>query len=560
MEEVEISKIVKTLNSKGHVKTIGRQKQMSLNIKPPPEPKIERIYNLVNRIQSGDVKIPKFQRSFVWTEEQVIRLLESIYQGYPIGSLLFWLTEQPMKSERNIGGFDLPETPERYPRNYVLDGQQRLTTIYGVLNWPDKNKLHILNVYFDLEKEAFFQNTGNMNAKCVPMNILFKTSELMKFRTQLSEFKNSDMLQQNIDVLYETFREYLIPVVTIKEMTIEEVCPIFERINSTGTKLNIFDLMVAATWSDDFDLNDMIDDIRETAKLKDFDGIDHSVFLRFMSSIGGFGSKRDGVFKLRSLSPASLKDLGRKVARAVEKAIDFLSTDLLVPSDAFLPYENQLVVFAYYFSKVDKPLPAHLIKLRQWFWRTGFSERYRGASEGILEQDLQAVNDLIADTYEYMHIRVSLVENDIMKRQFWKNSAFCKTFVVLLANHEPKNLTNGIKIDTQTSLSSFNMKEFHHIFPKEFLKNIGVPKGKRNSLANICMLSAQQNKYVSDKAPSLYLATSYINLSNEGDSVFDSNLISPAPNAPWRNDDFESFIANRSADILSAINKKCDEG
>jgi hypothetical protein len=104
---------------------------MPLAIRNPPEPKIERIANLVHRIQSGDIKIPKFQRGFVWDEDQIIKLLESIYEGYPIGSLLFWLSDKPMRSERDIGGFELPTTPDKYPRNYVLDGQQRLTTIYG---------------------------------------------------------------------------------------------------------------------------------------------------------------------------------------------------------------------------------------------------------------------------------------------------------------------------------------------------------------------------------------------------------------------------------------------
>lgn len=524
----------------------------------PPEPKIERISNLISRIQSGDVKIPKFQRGFVWTEDQILELLESIYQGYPIGSLLFWLTEQAMKSEKNVGGFDeLPETPEKYPRNYVLDGQQRLTTIYGILNWPDSKKQHSLNVYFNLEKKVFYHYTGIDNPKAMPMSILFNTTEFIKARTRLSEFDDDDSLQHVVDVLYESFREYQIPVVTIKEKTVEEVCPIFERINSTGTKLNIFDLMVAATWSDEFDLNDMISEIRETVKLKDYGEIDNSVFLRFMSSIGGFGSKRDGVFKLRSLKPEDLKLLGERVSVSVEKAIDFLSTDLNVPSDAFLPYENQMVAFAYYFSKVDKPLHDHLKILRIWFWRCGFSERYRGASEGILEQDLQAVDDLIMGKYNDIHIKVSLVENDIVKRQFWKNSAFCKAFVVLLANYGPRNITNGAKIDTEVALSSFNMKEFHHIFPKEFLKTNNVPSDKRNSLANICMLSSRENKHVSTAAPSDYLVKSYKNLSVERDEVFSSNLIPTEDTAPWKNDDYDAFLDKRASLILHAINHTC---
>lgn len=530
---------------------------MQLTITHPPEPKIERITNLVNKIQTGDIKIPKFQRGFVWEEDQILKLLESIYQGYPIGSLLFWLSELAMKSEKNIGGFDLPETPEKYPRNYVLDGQQRLTTIYGVLNWPDKNVLHKLNVYFDLEQRRFIHYNGENTDKHIPMSILFKTSDFLRFRTKLSGFSNTNELQESVDVLYEVFREYLIPVVTIKEKTVEEVCPIFERINSTGTKLSIFDLMVAATWSDDFDLNDKVNQLRDSTKMKDFENIDNSVFLKFMSSINGFGSKRDGVFKLRNLSPEELDNLGRKVKISVERAIDFLSTDLLVPSDAFLPYENQLVVLAYFFSKVANPTPEQLSTLRQWFWQTGFSERYRGAVEGILEQDLSAIDSLIKHDKEDIRVKVSLVENDILKRQFWKNSAFCKTFIVMLANKAPKNLTNGEAIDIRIALTSFNNKEFHHIFPKDFLKNLGVISEKRNALANICMLSASQNKNISNDPPSVYLTKSFNALVKDAETVFNSNLISEAADAPWLIDNYDSFLRQRSKTILNEINLLC---
>jgi len=145
---------------------------MSSVIRNPPEPKIERITNLVHRIQNGDIKIPKFQRGFVWDEGQIIKLLESIYEGYPIGSLLFWLSDKPMRSERDIGGFELPQTPDKYPRNYVLDGQQRLTTIYGVLNWPNPETLHKLNVYFDLDKQKFHHYAGKEEKRHIPLSVL----------------------------------------------------------------------------------------------------------------------------------------------------------------------------------------------------------------------------------------------------------------------------------------------------------------------------------------------------------------------------------------------------
>jgi hypothetical protein len=278
-----------------------------------------------------------------------------------------------------------------------------------------------------------------------------------------------------------------------------------------------------------------------------------------MSSIKGYGSKRDGVFKLRYLSSEELDRLGQEVKNSVERAIDFLSTDLSVPSDAFLPYENQLVVFAYFFSKVISPNPEQLSTLRQWFWQTGFSERYRGAAESILEQDLSAINSVIKGDYDAMRVKVSLVENDIYKRQFWKNSAFCKTFVVMLANMAPKNLTNGEAIDTRVALTTFNNKEFHHIFPKDFLKKLGVDSEKRNAIANICMLSASQNKNISNNPPSDYLTKGFYELAKDAAATFESNLISKNTDAPWRTDNYDLFLRQRSKVILKEINRLCGD-
>ncbi|MFN9915032.1 MAG: DUF262 domain-containing protein, partial [Pirellulaceae bacterium] len=91
-----------------------------------------KIDRLVNRVREGDIKIPAFQRGFVWNQEQIIDLLDSIYKNYPIGSILLWNSTERLKASRNIGGLVLPDREPEYPVNYVLDGQQRLSSIYAV--------------------------------------------------------------------------------------------------------------------------------------------------------------------------------------------------------------------------------------------------------------------------------------------------------------------------------------------------------------------------------------------------------------------------------------------
>ena len=101
-------------------------------------PSNPRLAALLSDVSRGNIKIPVFQREYVWTDEQIMSLLDSIYRGYPVGSLLLWSTKESLNHERNVGGFELPLTPEDYPVNYVLDGQQRLTTLYGVFNSDSK--------------------------------------------------------------------------------------------------------------------------------------------------------------------------------------------------------------------------------------------------------------------------------------------------------------------------------------------------------------------------------------------------------------------------------------
>ena len=134
---------------------------MALSEIAPSSPKIEK---LINRIEEGDIKIPAFQRGLVWTQEQVIELIDSIYHDYPIGSILLWNSSEKLKSTRNIRGFLLPNREPEYPVNYVLDGQQRLSSIYAVFGKdkkedPDSNQYKVdttmFEIFFDLDTQQF---------------------------------------------------------------------------------------------------------------------------------------------------------------------------------------------------------------------------------------------------------------------------------------------------------------------------------------------------------------------------------------------------------------------
>jgi hypothetical protein len=527
---------------------------MAITIANPPEAKPERISRLITRIEGGDIKIPKFQRGFIWTREQILDLLDSIYRGYPIGSLLLWLTNEKLARERNIGGFHLPDTPEEYPTNYILDGQQRITTIYGVLRGTATGTSSDLNVYFDLNEKQFLHPVDTPTRTQMPMNILFRTRQFRQFQQFLASLEDGDALVEESDRVSETFREYAVPVITVTEADTTQVSRIFERINSTGTKLTVFDLMVAATWSEDFDLNDHVDQIVTELEEKDFGELDKVTILRALSTCAHTSAKRDSILRLRKLSRAELASEMENTKEALRKAVDFLSTEVSVISDAFLPYERQLVLLAFVMSQSHDVDPAAVDILRRWFWRTSFSERYRRGGEGLFDTDLEVTVAALSNPDKLPHFGREVDADQFITTEFRKTSAFSNAFVALLASRSPKNLTNGATIDIGTALSAYNRKEFHHIFPQAYLKSRAISRQRINSIANICMLSSEQNKAISDKEPAGYFAQVKHKLGDNLEAVLASNLIPSAAVPLIENNDYDGFLQTRASHLAETVN------
>src|SRR5262249_3670439 len=145
---------------------------------------------------------------------------------------------------------------------------------------------------------------------------------------------------------------------------------------------------------------------------------------------------------------------------------------------------------------------------------------------------------------------------ELTQTEFRKGTALANAFVALLASAKPRNLVNGTFIDTAKALSSYNRKEFHHLFPQAHLKSRVVAAEKINSLVNFCMLSAEQNKYVSDKKPSEYMAEFESGLGTNFVPVLESNLI-PRSAIPFlKSDDYDGFLRVRAEFLAREIGRR----
>jgi hypothetical protein len=246
-----------------------------------------------------------------------------------------------------------------------------------------------------------------------------------------------------------------------------------------------------------------------------------------------------------------------KVKEALLKTVDLLTTEFKIYSWDFLPYEAIAIVLTYVFAKRGTLNQEDIKRVRKWFWLSAFSERYRGAADSVISRDLETIDSYVITGQEPVETfglppRVELLP----KLTFRANNSRSRAYALLLALHNPRNITNGVRIDTAEALSIFNKKEFHHIFPRAFLKRTGA-SGDQNSLVNICMLSASENKIVSDNDPNVYFADMIQKHGSEAGEVFSSNLLEDPGSFPYQTTSYDQFLVSRSKIIHDKILKVC---
>jgi len=502
------------------------------------------LFQLIGDVLKGEIKVPQFQRNFIWGEDQALELLDSIANGYPIGSLLLWRTKEKLSAERNIGDFHLPKTDDMSPVNYVLDGQQRLTVIFSCLGASETDEGFCAG--YDLEKEVFIEyKPGETELSTFNLRKIFKTTDLLNYRAAIQTLPDHTKLQSRLDDIIAAFTTYRIPVVVLKELKIDEVCPIFERINSSGTRLSTYDLMVAATWNQGFDLNERVSDVLQELQSKGYSEADRSTILKIFSAIHLGSIKEKTLKSLRDLGTPEMDALIAESRESIKRSVDFLSTTFGVRSWDFLSYEAILIILSFVYHNKKEFNQAEANRIKKWFWRCSFGERYKVGGEHFVSNDLSKVKDFIlsgvGDESDFGSI---LKPADWSKISFRSNVSRPRALILAMAERGPRNLTNGVAIDTESALSAFNKKEYHHFYPRAHVKSV-YPGEDSNVLGNIIFITANSNKVILDRSPSLYVPEIVTNLGDQSDAVFSSNLLPLPGQFDYKNSTFSQFLAAR---------------
>lgn len=519
------------------------------------------IRQLIEAVSDGRIRIPAFQRGFVWDADRVAQLMDSIYKGYPFGALLFWRTRAELKTERDLGPFKLPRRPDDYPIDYVLDGQQRLTSIFGVFQTELKPsaKADWADIYFDYRGDVDAQESlfvplsaGEVDpSRHFPLNVFFDAAKYGPAFRALP-----DDATPKIDDLYSRFKEADVPVQTFTTDDRAGVAIVFERVNRLGVELDTLQLLSAWTWSDDFDLQRRFEDLSEELEPFGFKGVgeDVTLLLRCCAAVvDGDASPKT----LMSLNGTKVREQFSHVVNGIKGAIDFVRKELRVEKLDNLPHTTLLVPLAVFFAAPDsksvKLSNAQRSMLLRWFWKACFSARYGRVVQRNLQVDVEEVINMKEGKASKLdEIPVQIDDRFFLENNFNLNAVSSKTFVLLLAQHRPLSLVGSSAIDLSVALQAYNRNEFHHLYPQAFLRGRGIPTDKQSPLANMCFINAIDNKVLSGDAPSVY----QVRISNK-EAVLEHALCPPTELFA---DDYENFLKTRAGILLGAANARMNTG
>lgn len=520
-------------------------------------------------IDSGQIKLPMFQREFVWEKEQSAKLIDSILKGFPIGTFIFWKTKEELRSYKEVGNHKLPETDKGDYVQYILDGQQRITSLYairkGIRITKDGKVVDYRDIFINLdhdpENDEQIVVTEQQTGKRYVSVHRVLTSQVTDL---LDEFPNRETLKQ-IETYKNKLTNYDFSTITIKDYPIEVACEVFSRINTGGKSLTVFEIMVAKTYDEakKFDLaekyellRDGSDDEKECLTSAKFETLPESIIMQCVAAITLRAVRSKDILKIRR---ETFIDQWEPMKASLFTAIDFIRSELRVPVSQLVPYPALVVPLVYFFNATSnkKPSIEQVRLLEQFFYWAGLTERYGSSTESKMSEDFNKMDAIVKGVAPtYASTELSIAPQKIAETWFSAGNGYCKAILCLLAYQLPKSFdTSGLVILDNSNLKIATSRNYHHFFPKAYLDSVDKSK-EPNLIANITLIDGYSNKHrVGKKPPSEY--TGKFAKTNETLSdTLQTHLIRDVASYGVNTDDYALFIQRRSKAIALALNVK----
>ena len=551
------------------------------------------VEELAGMIERGELRLPEMQRRYVWPSTRVRDLLDSLYRGYPSGTILLWETDEEVP--RQDMAIDQAANP--YPSTrLLLDGQQRLTSLAAVtrgkqvtlsggkhsiellfnLNHPE-NLAFVTEVYEDEDngeertEDETDSTEDELQRRFDSMTFVVATEKLARLPhwVKVSEVFRTDsdaeLLQQAgvkdfNDPNFERYSKRLGRLRAIRKysyrmevlersLSYEEVTEIFVRVNSLGVKLRTSDLALAqvtAKWRNSLK---QFQAFQEDCKRNGFDLDLGSVHLR---SLVAFATGRSRFDTVGRLSVAALQKGWKESCHGMEFALNFMRANAKMESQALLASPFILITVAYFGHKRDYTLsPDESEYLRRWVLMANAKGRYsRGSSETILDQDLAFLerggspNDLVERLRQQVG-RLDISPEELEGRS--QSSALFKTMFLAFRAAGAQDWRSSTRIAINHTGKQHRL-QFHHIFPKKVLKGV-YTNSQANDIANLCFISGKTNRQIKDKAPGDYFPGL---IKEAGEEPFAAQCI-PIEERFLGLEAYEAFLAERRTRIAARL-------
>lgn len=561
------------------------------------------ISELMISINKGAIQLPDFQRGWVWEDGRIKALIASITNNYPVGAAMFleYGNDNIRFKYRVIEGVTATDV---IPTELILDGQQRLTSIYSSLysrnavhTRTDKGKKIFRYYYIDIKKacdpncdrvDAIFSvpetriitsnfgrdieldlsdRTKEFENKMFPLNLILDFPEEQNWQNEYYAFYNynqeiiKEFTEFNKKIIMQTL-QYKIPVISLgKDTPKEAVCQVFENVNTGGVSLTVFELVTAIFAMDDFELRKDW----EERKAKYFDGdllscITATDFLTACTLLSTYKKGGTVSCKKKDVLNLSLKDYNNFADALSEGFVEAekILQEERVFSNKDLPYSTQLIPLAALCTLLSNGNRIKVTniknKIRQWYWCGVFCELYGGANETRYVNDVVGVMNWIENNGNVPKtIQESYFNPTRLLTLQSRQSAAYKGIMALILKNHCKDFISGREMDF-TVYKSENI-DIHHIFPRSYCEKNNLSKEKWNSVVNKTPISYSTNREIGGVAPSEYLKKIEEKGQVDYNSLNDYLQTHLIDVSAARSNDFEKHIVLRAKLLLDAIEK-----
>ncbi|WP_303717563.1 DUF262 domain-containing protein [Brevundimonas naejangsanensis] len=355
---------------------------------------------LLKDVDDGRVQIPRFQRPYVWTPLMMRELFDSVLNGYPIGSLLFWEPRDTnVKVMDRIGPISAPT--QSAPASLVLDGHQRLATLYGVLRLDSPTAAAPADERWWIGYDLISEEARQMkypedfdNPRVLPLRIVLRTAEFIRFARLVDDSSlpgnEKVTLLDRADAVQRAIRDYRIALTIMRDGDVNDAVGIFSRINRSGRPMTTDQMAVALTYHEDFDLEVALDDILGALEPYGFGDVSRTVVLQSLLHAAGKNYVKPNFDNLREKETRDrLKSAVSEVTQSLVLASKFLNDEIGFSTSRLLPYSLQIMLLGVFFrengSTEELEKERFVFSLKRWFWATSFEGWFASANTSDVE-------------------------------------------------------------------------------------------------------------------------------------------------------------------------------